>query len=51
MLRKSKGRTPVLAANVLDQDNVDRMVGTDEAFKVLNTVRSSPSYWKVEKAN
>lgn len=52
MLRKLKsGLFALMASSVFNENNIQNMINTDEAFQVFNTVRSSPAYWKTEKSN
>ena len=41
---KSTGEQALTVSDVLNYENLERMVEDDEAFKFLKTVRSSPAF-------
>ena len=47
-MRKTKytGGQAMTVSDVLNDDNLERMVEDDEAFKFLKTVRSTPAFWQ-----
>ena len=47
-LRKTKSSDgqAITVSDVLNDDNLERMVEDDEAFKFLKQVRSSPAFWQ-----
>lgn len=51
VLRQSKNKQNLTTADVLNGEKMDNLLKKDEAFKIFSSVRSSPEYWKVEKAN
>ena len=47
-MRKTKSTDcqALTVSDVLNDENLERMVEDDEAFKFLKTVRSSPAFWQ-----
>ena len=43
---KSTDGQAITVSDVLNDDNLERMVEDDEAFKFLKTVRSTPALWQ-----
>ena len=43
---KSTDGQAITVSDILNNDNLERMVEDDEAFKFLKTVRSSPAFWQ-----
>ena len=47
-MRKAKSTDcqALTVSDVLNDENLERMVEDDEGFKFLKTVRSSPAFWQ-----
>ena len=43
---KSNDGQAMTVSDVLNDENLERMVEDDEAFKFLKTIRSSPAFWQ-----
>ena len=46
MRKKSPDEQALTVSDVLNDENLERMVEYDEAFKFLKTIRSSPTFWQ-----
>lgn len=47
MLRKSAGRRTV--TDLLDDNNIENLVNNDQAFRMFQSIRGSPSYWSQKR--
>ena len=43
--KSGSGRPPTVS-DVLDDDNLEKLIEKDEAFKFLKTIRSTPAFWQ-----
>jgi hypothetical protein len=48
-LRKSKTKDNLTAKDVRNSDYLNSLINIDSGYKILNQVRSSPSYWETRK--